>query len=77
MNNIQQKYFEFIMEKVSPENQEKAKEILQENFARIASGNFNKEYLMSVIPKMLELIKPEYRDEVKSIMDQHKAKFDN
>ncbi|MCR4944576.1 MAG: hypothetical protein K5986_09045 [Clostridium sp.] len=73
MNNIQENYFDFIMEKVADENKDKVKELLSENFSRQENGTFTKEYMISVIPKMLELIKPEYIDEVKSIMVQHKA----
>lgn len=73
MNNGQERFFNFIMERVSSENQEKAKELLNESFAKQNDGSFNKEYMMSFIPRMLELIKPEFIDEVKNIMSNHKA----
>ncbi|CUN75145.1 hypothetical protein H8S10_08925 [Clostridium sp. NSJ-49] len=73
MNNGQERFFNFIMERVSSENQEKAKELLSESFAKQNDGSFNKEYMMSFIPRMLELIKPEFIDEVKNIMSNHKA----
>ena len=73
MNNGQEKFFNFIMERVDLENQDKAKELLSESFAKQDEGTFNKEYMMSFIPRMLKLIKPEFLDEVKNIMSNHKA----
>lgn len=73
MNNGQEKFFNFIMERVEKSNQPKAKELLNESFAKQDEGTFNKEYMMSFIPRMMELIKPEYMDEVKNIMMNHKA----
>lgn len=73
MNNGQEKFFNFIMEKVSEDNETKAKELLKESFSKQDDGTFNKEYMMSFIPRMLELIKPECLEEVKNIMMNHKA----
>lgn len=73
MNNGQEKFFDFIMERVEKNNQPKAKELLNESFAKQDDGTFNKEYMMSFIPRMMELIKPECMDEVKNIMMNHKA----
>ena len=73
MNNGQNQFLNFIMERVALENQDKAKELLSESFAKQADGTFNKEYMMSFIPRMLELIKPEHLEEVKNIMMNHKA----
>lgn len=73
MNNGQEIFFNFIMERVALENQSKAKDLLSKSFSKQQDGTFNKEYMMSFIPKMLELIKPEHIDEVKNIMTNHKA----
>ena len=73
MNSGQEKFFNFIMERVDLEYQDKAKELLSESFSRQDNGTFNKEYMMNFIPKMLELIKPEFAEEVKNIMTNHKA----
>ena len=73
MNSGQEKFFNFIMERVDLENQDKAKELLSESFAKQDEGTFNQEYMMSFIPRMLKLIKPEFLDEVKNIMSNHKA----
>lgn len=73
MNNGQEKFLKFIIARVSEENQDKAKELLNESFGKQADGTFSKEYMMSFIPRMLELIKPEFVDEVKGIMSQYRA----
>ncbi|CEH34788.1 hypothetical protein [Romboutsia lituseburensis] len=73
MNSGQEKFLNFIIERVELENQNKAKELLNESFAKQEDGTFNKEYMMSFIPRMLELIKPEFIEEVKNIMISHKA----
>lgn len=73
MNQGQEMFFNFIMENVAEENQEKAKALLNESFGKQDEGSFNQEYLMSFIPRMLELIKPESVEKVKTIMMNHKA----
>lgn len=73
MNAGQEKFFNFIMERVEVENQDKARELLSESFAKQDEGTFNKEYVMSFIPRMIQLLKPECVEEVKNIMSNHKA----
>lgn len=73
MNKGQEKFLEFIIQNVEEKNQDKAKELLAESFGKQDDGTFNKEYMMTFIPRMLELIKPENIEQVKSIMMNHKA----
>lgn len=73
MNSGQEKFFDFIMERVDVNNQEKAKELLSESFAKQNDGTFNKEYMMSFIPRMIALLKPECVEEVKNIMNNYNA----
>lgn len=73
MNQGQEKFFNFILERVDEKNQEKAKELLAESFGKQADGTFSQEYMMSFIPRMVALIKPEFLEEVKGIMMNHKA----
>lgn len=73
MNVGQEKFLNFIIERVTQENQEKAKELLNESFSKQDNGTFNQEYIISFIPRMLELIKPEFIDEVKHIMTNYQA----
>lgn len=73
MNNGQEMFFNFIIQNVEEKNQDKAKELLSESFGKQADGTFNEEYLAAFIPRMLELIKPESMEQVKSIMMNYKA----
>lgn len=73
MNQGQEKFFDFIMENVSEENQDKAKELLKESFSKQDDQTFDQTYMMTFIPRMLALIKPENVEQVKNIMMNHKA----
>ncbi|MGL4572844.1 MAG: hypothetical protein ACRCVJ_17490 [Clostridium sp.] len=73
MNQGQEKFFSFIMQNVNEKNQSKAKELLLESFEKQNNGTFNQKYMMTFIPRMLELIKPENIEQVKSIMMNHKV----
>lgn len=73
MNQGQERFFNFIMDRVTEANQAEAKALLTESFAKQAEGTFNAEYMASFIPKMLVLLKPECIEEVKTIMMNHKA----
>lgn len=73
MNQGQEKFLSFIMQNVEEKNQDKAKELLNESFAKQDSGTFNAEYMAEFIPRMLELIKQESVEQVKNIMMNHKA----
>ncbi|CUP48589.1 MAG: hypothetical protein KIB43_09640 [Clostridium baratii] len=73
MNQGQEKFLSFIMQNVEEKNQDKAKELLNESFAKQDNGTFNAEYMAEFIPRMLELIKPGSVEQVKNIMMNHKA----
>ncbi|AYE35437.1 hypothetical protein [Clostridium septicum] len=73
MNEGQEKFSNFIMLNVEEKNQDKSKELLTESFKKQNDGTFNKEYLITFIPRMLELIKPECVEQVKNIIINYKA----
>lgn len=73
MNKGQEMFYNFIMQNVEDENKDRAKELLSESFKKQDDGTFNQEYMMSFIPRMLEIIKPESVEQVKNIMMNHKA----
>lgn len=75
MNNQQIQFYNFILNSVKDEYQNDAKALLQESFAKQNDGTFNKEYLETFIPKMLNLIKDENINQVKMIMSKFKEKF--
>ena len=70
MNPGQEKFFNFIMERVQNGKQDEAKALLNESFGKQANGTFNAEYLKGFAPRMMALLKPESIDEVKTIMSQ-------
>ena len=70
MNPGQEKFFNFIMERVQTGKQAEAKALLNESFGKQAVGTFNAEYLGVFIPKMIAMLKPENIIEVKAILSQ-------
>lgn len=72
MNQGQEKFFGFIMERISEENQGEAQELLSESFSKQDNGTFNAEYMATFIPRILQLIKPEFVEEVKGVMSKHR-----
>jgi hypothetical protein len=73
MNPGQEKFFNFILERVQEGKQEDAKALLSESFAKQADGSFNSEYMNSFIPRMIAILKPECIEEVKNIMQGFSA----
>lgn len=73
MHQGQTQFYDFIMERVRGGNEEEAKILLNESFARQAIGTFNKEYLNALAPRILELIQPEYQAEVRDVMESFAA----
>ncbi|WP_291652761.1 hypothetical protein [Clostridium sp.] len=70
MNQGQEKFLGFILERVQEDKVDEAKELLAESFKKQSEGTFSHEYIMEFIPKMITLLKPENVEEVKSIMQQ-------
>jgi hypothetical protein len=73
MNQGQEQFFHFILERVQEGKQEEAKGLLEEGFEKQEEGTFNAVYMESFIPRMLDMLKPEYMEEVKGIMTQFKG----
>jgi len=74
LNPGQQKFHDFILERVLEDKKEYANQLLAESFGKQADGTFSPDYLMSFIPKMMAMIKPEFQDEVKTIMTNFRNK---
>lgn len=75
MNQGQEKFFEFILERVKEDKQDVAKELLAESFQKQADKTFTPEYLASFAPRMIAILKPEHIEEVKAIMTNFGAAF--
>jgi len=69
MNQGQEMFYNFFMERVENGKKDEAKALLEEAFARQAAGTFNKEYLQETMPKYFALLKPEAIEEVKQAME--------
>lgn len=75
MNSGQEKFMQFILQSVKEENAEKAKELLEENFAKQNNGTFDLIYLDSFITDMLELVKEDQKQQVLGIMQNFKQQM--
>lgn len=75
MNQGQEKFLEFILERIQEDKIEEAKALLADNFKKQSEGNFTQEDIAQTIPKMLALLKPEKVEEVQAIMKQFAQNF--
>lgn len=70
MNQGQEQFFAFILERVQENKVEEAKALLAESFKKQSEGTFTYDYISKFIPTMIALLKPENVEEVQSIMVQ-------
>ncbi|MPM93721.1 hypothetical protein SDC9_140863 [bioreactor metagenome] len=70
MNQGQEQFLGFILERVQEDKIEEAKALLAESFKKQSEGAFTHEYISEFIPKMIALLKPEKVEEVQAIMVQ-------
>lgn len=75
MNQGQEKFLGFILERVKEDKIEEAKALLADNFKKQAEGNFTQDDIMQFIPKMITLLKPDKVEEVKAVMKQFAGNF--
>lgn len=75
MNPGQNQFYNFILERVEEDKKEEAKTLLEESFIKQNEDTFDKEYLSQWAPKILEMVKPEYKTEVKNIMEGFAANY--
>lgn len=73
MNEGQEKFYHFILERVREDKLEAAEVLLKESFAKQDTGTFGADYLRTFVPEMLSYLKPEYVEEVKSIMMKYRV----
>lgn len=75
MEQGQEKFLSFILERVKEDKIDEAKALLADNFKKQAEGNFTQDDIAQTIPKMLALLKPEKIEEVQAIMKQFAQDF--
>ncbi|WP_394233880.1 hypothetical protein [Niallia oryzisoli] len=73
----QEKFLNYILQRVQEGKEEEAKEILTENFRKQAEGSFSQEDIQAFIPKMMNLLKPEKLEEVQAVVKQFSGDFGN
>ncbi|MDD9265733.1 hypothetical protein ACFPES_01680 [Paenibacillus sp. GCM10023248] len=71
----QDKFLNFILERVQEGKEEEAREILTINFKKQAEGTFSLEDVQQFIPKMISLLKPEKLGEVQEVVKQFGGNF--
>lgn len=71
MNEGQQKFLKFVLERVKEGNEEAATQLLTDTFRRQDNDEFTQEHMQEFVPKMLSLLKPECIDEVRMIMQDY------
>lgn len=77
MNQGQEKFLAFILERVQEDKIDEAKALLSESFKKQSEGTFSHEYIMEFIPKMIALLKADKVEEVKGIMEQFAKNINN
>ncbi len=68
MEQGQQRFFDFIMDRVDKGKQANAEALLEDSFSKQAGGAIDSEYLNGFNPRLLALVKPECVEEVRSIL---------
>jgi hypothetical protein len=75
MNQGQEKFMGFILERVKDGDVEEAKTLLSDNFKKQSEGNFTQADIAEFIPKIISLLKPDKIEEVKAVMKQFAGSF--
>ncbi len=75
MNQGQEQFLNYILERVKEDKVEEAKLLLEGNFKKQAEGNFTHDDIEQFVPKIVALLKPEKVDEVQAVMKQFANNF--
>ena len=73
--NMQEMFSNFILQRVKEDKLEEAKALLAENFKKQDEGTFTKEDVEQFVPKMLEYLKPEKIEEIRTIAKNFSINF--
>jgi len=75
MDQGQEQFLGYILERVQEDKVEEARVLLLDSFKKLSEGNFTQDDIMQFIPKMMMLLKPDKIDEVQSIMMEFAGNF--
>lgn len=73
MEQGQEMFLGYILERVQEDKIEEAKVLFFESFQKLTAGSFTGEDMMVLVPKAMALLKPECVEEVMAIMTQFAA----
>lgn len=73
--NMQEMFSNFILQRVKEDKMEEAKVLLAENFKKQDEGTFTKEDVEQFVPKMMQYLKPEKIEEIRTIAKQFSINF--
>jgi len=68
MNQGQEMFYNFLLDRVQDGKQDEAKALLEESFVKQAEGTFTREYAAEVQMKMTAILKPKAMQEVMAAM---------
>lgn len=68
MNQGQEMFYNFFMERVKDDKKEEAKSLLEDSFARQDAGTFDRAFFQEIMPKYYAIVKPEALEDVKEAM---------
>jgi hypothetical protein len=77
MNAGQEKFLNFILERVKEDKVEEVKELLADNFKKQGEGKFTSDDAKQFIPKMINLLQPDKVEEVQAVMKQFAENIDH
>lgn len=75
MNQGQEMFYNFFIERVKDNKKEEAKLLLEDSFAKQAEGTFDMAYFQEIMPKLFAIVKPEAVEEVKEAIDHFASKL--
>lgn len=75
MNQGQELFYQFFMDRVKEDKKEEAKALLLDGFERQAAGTFNQAYLQEKMPLYFDYIKPEAIEELKKAMEHFASRL--
>lgn len=75
MNQGQEQFLNYILERAKEDKVEEAKALLSANFKKQAEGNFTQDEITQFIPKMINLLKPDKVEEVQAVIKQFSQNF--
>ena len=68
MDSGQEKFYNFIVERVRDDQKDSVKELMLDNFKKQADGTFTREDMQKTQETLMKALKPEAMEEVKAAM---------